>query len=395
MLVQGIAFVQGVILARLLCPEDFGLTAMLGIFLAVGSMFAEGGLGTALVVRGQWVVGSELERRVFRWNVGMAVGIYALLAIGAPWIAAFYHQPILRELTWVMGLSIILNAACVARSARLQREQEFGKLALVNGGAVLVSSIAGVGMASLGFGVWSIVGVGLAHGVVRLGGLVVSGQWVVGSGEVLTQRHEDTEVAFRKMLGFGMRTMASGLVHVVYVNLSQLLIGRFFSSAALGLYARGHRWAVLPGEVVNECVGRVALPCLAKGEASVKVKGISVEWWKVNVLLLWPGLVVLWIWAKEIVCFVLGAHWVECVPYMRILMVGQFFTPISNLALTRLKAAGRADLVLKTDFIKKPIGIAALLAGLPFGVAGLCWAKVADDIVEAVIDSAYTRHIRR
>lgn len=376
-LIQGITFVQGVILARLLCPEDFGLTAMLGIFLAVGAMFAESGLGSALVV-----YGGE-ETRVFKWNVGMALGVYAILVIASPWIAAFYHQPILRELTWVMGFSIILNAASVARGAKLQREREFGKLALVNGAAVFVSSVVGVGLAAFGFGVWAIVGAGLAYGGVRLIGLGIVGRRKEGA------EHCGKET-FREMRSFGLKTMASGLVHVVYVNLSQLLIGRFFASAALGLYARGHRWAVLPGEVINESVGRVALPAFARREA-----GLGLKWAWVNIALLWPGLLVLWIWAEEIVAFVLGAQWMACVPYMRILIVGQFFTPLSNLALTRLKAAGRADLILKTDFIKKPIGIAAILAGLPFGITGLCWAKVADDIVEAVVDRAYARHIRR
>lgn len=377
--VQGVGFLQGILLARLLCPEDFGLVAMLGIFLAVGTMFAEGGLGAAYVVYGGGT------GKVFRWNVGMAIGVYALLAIASPWIAAFYHQPILRELTWVMGLSIVLNAASVVGSARLQREQKFGKIALVNGAATICATITGVGMAWMGLGVWAIAGVGIAYGCVRL---LVLTQVACETRKIRQDVNADN---FRKLLSYGWRATLSGLVHVVYVNLVQLLIGRLYDPAVLGFYARGHRWAVLPGEVVNDSISRVALPSLAKGEASVKVRSMSVEWWKVNLLLLWPGLVVLWIWAEEIVGFVLGAQWVECVPYLRIILVGQLFTPISNLALTRLRAAGRADLVLKTDFIKKPIGLAALLAGLPFGVAGLCWAKVVDDIVEATVDAFVAR----
>ena len=369
-LVYGITFVQGVILARLLGPEDFGLAAMLGIFLSVGAMFAESGLGAAYVVYGGGL------RHVWRWNVGMALGVYGVLALAAPAIAAFYRQPVLRELTWIMGLGIVLNAASVAGGACLQRTKRFAALSVINSVAALSSTAVGVAMAWRGFGVWSLAGVGLSFGAVRLAVLAV----VVGGGSA---KIEEGSGSLRQLLDYGWKATASGLIHVVYVNLAQLVIGRCFSPVALGLYARGHRWAMLPGGVVNESVSRVALPAI------VEKREKSERWVWVNCGLLWPGLAVLWIWAGEIVGLVLGAAWLDCVPYLRIILVGQFMTPFSNLALTRLKAAGRTDLILRTDFIKKPVGLVALAAGLPFGVAGLCWAKVVDDVVEAVVDWAY------
>lgn len=372
--VQGVGFLQGILLARLLCPEDFGLVAMLGIFLAVGTMFAEGGLGAAYVVYGGGT------GKVFRWNVGMAIGVYALLAIASPWIAAFYHQPILRELTWVMGLSIVLNAASVVGSARLQREQKFGKIALVNGAATICATITGVGMAWMGLGVWAIAGVGIVYAAVRLVGIA----W--GRCEK-RERCERSDDVWREMLRYGWKNTLSALVHTVYFNSYQLIIGKMLSPAAVGLFNRGQRWAMLPGEVVNDSVSRVALPSLAKGEASVKVRSMSVEWWKVNLLLLWPGLVVLWIWAEEIVGLVLGAQWVECVPYLRILIVGALFTPISNVMLCKIRAGGRMNLLLLTDVIKKPIQIVGLIIGAFFGIDGLCWAVVAGEIMEAIVDS--------
>ena len=107
-LVQGMGFVQGVILARLLRPHDFGLAAMLGLFLSLGSALAETGLGTAYVVYG------GDARRVFAWNVGVGAAIYAVLAASAPWIAGFYGEPALKPLTWIMGAGMVALAACVA-----------------------------------------------------------------------------------------------------------------------------------------------------------------------------------------------------------------------------------------------------------------------------------------
>lgn len=381
LIVQIVGFAQGVILARLLCPEDFGLAAMLGIFLGTGACLAESGLGTAFVVYG------GDAKRVRRWNVGVAMGIYLILAIAAPWIAAWYGQPILRELMWVMGISLIINAASVSLIANLQRAKKFIEIAIANSAAVVVSSMVGVGMAWKGCGVWSITGVGLAYAIIRL--IVLNASRKRALSVECRMRSDE----FGDLLKYGLKLMVSGLVHSVYFNAYNMVIGKMVNPAAVALFNRGQRWSVFPGNMVNEATARVALPSLAKGETSVEVIGMNVEWWIINILLLWPGLTVLWIWAPQIVGYILGSQWLDCVPYLRILLIGQFFTPISNIALQKIRASGRAGDILRTDAIKKPIGIASLVVGAMFGVVGFCWAKVVDDIVEAVVDLAYARKV--
>ena len=375
-LVQGLQFLQGILLARMLCPEDFGLTAMLGIFLGIGACLAESGLGTAYVVYG------GDTRRYWRWNVGAAVVVYLVLSCAAPWIAAWYGKPILRELCWVMGVGLILNAASVVGMARLQREEKFATISTLNVLATCFAFAVGVLMAWQGFGTWSIVGVGLTYAVVRLVG--VMGERVKGEKrrESREEKVGGTGEDFGMVLKYGWRLMASGLVHVVYIESYNLILGKLQNPSVVGLFVRGRRWAQLPGDVVNDSVGRVALPKMVV-EQGERANG---GWVGINCLLLYPGLVVLWIWAEAIVELVLGPQWLDCVPYLRILLIGQFFTPFSNIALQKIRARGRSDLILVTDAWKKPIGLVAMLVGLPFGVIGLCWAKVVDDIVEAVVD---------
>ena len=194
---------------------------------------------------------------------------------------------------------------------------------------------------------------------------------------------------FRAALKYGWKLMVSGLIHVVYMESYNMVIGKMWSPAAVGLFSRGQRWAKLPAEVVNDAVGRVALPALVQPNDTVPLRFACI-----NAVLLWPGLVVLLIWAPQIVGGILGVQWLDCVPYLRILVVGQFFTAIGNVALHLLRARGRSDLVLKTDMWKKPVGFAALVCGIPFGVTGLCWAKVVSDVAECVADLAYALKCR-
>ena len=106
-------------------------------------------------------------------------------------------------------------------------------------------------------------------------------------------------------------------------------------------------------------------------------------------LLLWPGLVILWLFADELINRILGGQWGGCVLYLRILIIGQFFTPISNVAQCALKATGRTDLILLSDTVKKPLALCALGMGCFFGIEGMCWAKVVSDITDCIIDVLY------
>lgn len=180
------------------------------------------------------------------------------------------------------------------------------------------------------------------------------------------------------------------------MNSYNLIVGRMFSPAAVGLFSRGQRWASLPTDVVNDSVGRVALPDMAQGTRSARAYLL------LNALLLWPVLALLWLFADVAVGFVLGEAWLDCVPYIRIMLVGVLFTPITNISLQYIRAKGRGDLLLVTDAIKKPIQIGLLAAGAFLlstcwggpGVLLLCWVKVASDVVEAATDMAVALWLR-
>lgn len=371
---QAIVFLQGVILARLLCPEDFGLVAMLWIFIAVGSSLAESGLGSAYVVYG----GST--RPILKWNVSAALLIYLVLALAAPFIAAFYHEPILRELTWVMGLGIVINSASVVDYARLQRAKRFAALSFVNTSTALGTFLLALLFALLGFGVWTIAWMSVGAALLKLFALRFSVSRLSSSSES-AEAKAVLPAEFSKLISYGLKSMLSGLIHTVYLNSYQLIIGKMANPAAVGLFTRGQRWAALPDDVVNDSVSRVAFPSFVAGDISARRMIL------INAALLWPCLAILYLFAPEIIALVFGSAWLAAVPYLRILILGVLFTPLCNISLNYLRAKGRADLVLVTDAIKKPLQIAALVCGVCVGsVEALCWAKVASDVFEAMVD---------
>lgn len=376
-LVYGVTFLQSIILARLLNPNDFGLCAMLGIFLGVGGVLADCGLSTILVVK--TVLGRRSERCAFVWSVAVSMAMCAILMIVAPLVGKWFDEPLLEKLLCILSLSVVINSAAIVAVARLTRMQSFAKLSWVNSSACIASSAIGIVLAYVGCGVWSIAGVMLSHAIIRT---ALAWFWAARLPEsALNKETEGKDVcSIGELLSDGWKLTLSGLIHTAYCNLYQTIIGKMWSSALVGLFMRGQRWAQMPGEIINDAISRVALPNLA-GNVS-KASAFAC----LNMLLLWPGLAILWLFADEIIGAILGSQWIACVPYLKILIAGQLFTPITNVALCVLKATGRTDLILISDAVKKPFGFLALGVGCLFGLAGLCWAKVANDIVECVTD---------
>lgn len=368
---QIVAFAQGVVLARLLSPGDFGLTAMLAVFIGVGEVLVDGGLGIALVVKGR---GREVERKAFLWNIGVALSLYAVFALGAPAIAKWYNEPILSPILRVMAIGMVINATSVVTYARLMRHEQFGRIAIVNTLSIIAGMVVAIAMALGGMGVWAIVGVGIGYAVVR-----TLGAWIAARGLEETRG----EGSAREVFGLGIKYTLSNIIWAVYQNLWQIVIGKLWSPASVGLFTRGKRWANLPSDIVNDTVGRVALPNLVK-----KPDG-AIKYFRINCLLLWPALGVVYVFAEEIVGFILGAQWLDAVPYLRILIWGAAVTPIGNIAMKIIQASGRGEYNLYCDAIKRPLGIVYLIIGAKYGIVGLCWAYVASEVTTAIVNLGF------
>lgn len=403
---QAVGFAQGVILARLLCPDDFGLTAMLGVFLLLGNAMSDCGLGNTLIAFGERFRTSGtlalIERRAVAFNVGIGLAVYAVLAVAAPGIAAFYGRAELRDLVWIMGATVPLNAACVVWNARLNRDMRFGLLSRINMGVTLTTFMLGIALASAGCGVWSIAWMNVAWAAARI---LVFARAARGDapGAAVPVSPGTVPGDFRLCLSHGWRLMVSELLGTLYGSSYHFVLGKLFGAASAGIFARGHRWSQLAGDVVNQSFGRVSLSAFARGD------GGAMRYIAFNVAIVWPCLVVLGVFAEEIVGFVLGDQWLPCVAYLRILLVGAAFMPVTAILLNVLKAAGRSDLVLKGEAVKRPVAFLSIIAAVIVltcgrdafpqiadwdGVAVFCWVKAANDAFEALVSALLVRRFR-
>jgi O-antigen/teichoic acid export membrane protein len=157
---QGVQFAVSIVLARILVPEDFGVVAVLALFVGMATVFIDGGLSAALIQR-QNTTGID-ESTVFFFNLGMGATCGILLCASAPWIVAFFELPILLYLSYAMALNLFVGAFGAIHTALLAKEMNFKTTAKVGAVSSVVAGVVAICMAIRGYGVWSPVAVDVA-----------------------------------------------------------------------------------------------------------------------------------------------------------------------------------------------------------------------------------------
>ena len=251
---QAVQFIVSIVLARLLLPQQFGLVGMLTLFLALGRVFLESGFGSALIQKQD---ATEVHySSVFYTNVLLSVVAAGILCLAAPWIAQFFEEPILTPLTRALSLNFVISAFGLIQVFLMTKRLDFKTQTKVSLVASLGSGVAGITMALLGFGVWSLVAQSLSLTLFNTLFLWAFNTW--------RPRRVFSLAALRELFGFGSRLLASGLLDTLFRNLYNVVIGKLFSPADLGFYTRAYTLQQLPSQTLAGIVGRVTFPLFAE-----------------------------------------------------------------------------------------------------------------------------------
>ena len=378
---QGIRFVVSIILARLLLPEEFGLIAMLAIFIAVAESFINSGFGQALIQKQDAIHIDECS--IFYFNIFVGMIASGLLCLVAPWIAAFYKQPQLKILTCVLSLNLTINAFGLVQTTLLTKSIDFKTLLKVSVIATVISGTIGVAMALNGFGVWSLVTQSISSNLIRTVLLWFFNHWrpsLIFSFSSL-----------RSMFAFGSRLLASGLLHTIYQNIYLLVIGKIYSPVALGFYSRAMKLQQLPVNNISDIVGRVTFPVFSsvQNDKSRLKRGVR----KALVMLMminFPIMVGLAIVAKPLILVLLTEKWAPCTPYLQLLCVVGMIYPLHLINLNVLNAQGRSDLFFRLELLKRILVVIAIIITYRWGIIAMIYGQIAISSFSYYLNSYYT-----
>lgn len=378
---QGMQFVVSIILARLLLPEEFGLIAMLAIFMAVAQSFIDSGFGQALIQKQNATHIDECS--IFYFNIVLGFVAAGLLCLAAPWIAAFYNQPPLVPVTYALSLSLIINAFGLVQTALLTKHIDFKTQLRVSVIAAIISGAIGVTMALNGFGIWSLVAQSLGSSFFRTLLLWFLTTW--------RPSLVFSYASLRGMLAFGSRLLAAGLLDTISRNIYLVIIGKLFSPMALGFYSRAKGLQQLPAESVSGIVSRVTFPVfsLLQNDKPRLRSGVR-KALTLLVMIGFPMTIGLAIVARPLVLVLLTEKWLPCVPYLQLLCVGGMLYPLHVINLNVLIAQGRSDLFFRLELLKKIASVIAIAATYRWGIIAMIYGQIATSCLCYILNAYYT-----
>lgn len=365
--VQGIQFILTIIIARLVSPSDYGLIAMLGIFLAIAQTFIDSGFSNALIQK-QDRTETDFST-VFYFNIVVGIIVYLLLYLCSPFIASFYNEPKLDLITKVVGLNLIISSFSVVQRAKLTIALNFKLQAVASLIAVVISGVVGVYMAYVGYGVWAIAVQALLNNFLNTLLLWIVAKWMPGicfSWE-----------SFKGLFGFGSKLLMADLLNTIYLNLYSLVIGKRFSATLLGYYNRTSTIAQFPSINISSIVNRALFPILCEVQNDdEKLLDTYKKAIRITAYCIFPLMTTMLCLAKPFILVALGEKWLPSSELLQILCLAYFMTPIMILMFQVLNVKGRSDYSLKAEFYKKGSSIALLFITMPFGVKIMCWGLV-------------------
>lgn len=381
MLRQGLQFATTMVLARLLTPADFGVVAMLALFIGVAGVLADAGFSAALIQRQD--VDHVDESTVFWCNLGIAVVLATIIWLAAPMIVRFYGVPVLAPLSRVMAVMVVASSLGAIHFALLTKKLDFRTQAKAGGIAALVSAVVAITMALQGFGVWALAAQSVSMSVATTALLWLLHRWRPG--------WRFSVRSMRKLAGFGGYHLGSMLMEIAYGRLYTLLIGRLFGAGPLGQYTNADNTRQIPGTFLGGVVARVALPMFAQAnhDPSVLRRGMQLS---IRGMMLINAPVMLFMAAlgEPMIEVLFGRQWLPAASIFQVLCLAGVLYPLHMINLHALMAQGHARLMFRLEVIKKVLGVALLLIGAWYGVMGIAWSQVAFSIVALAMNTHYS-----
>lgn len=375
---QLIQFIVSIILARLLTPADYGVVGLITVFISISLVFAQSGLGQALVQRRH--IDNEEFSTVFYFSLVFSVIIYAVLFMCSPLIASFYNEPILTPVVRALGITVIIGAVNSVQQAYVQKTMQFRRFFYSTIGGTFASAVVGIIMAYRGYGVWALVGQQISNQAVNTVVLWFTVKW--------RPKKMFSSQKAKNLFSYGWKLLCSSLLDTVYNNIYSLIIGKFYSSDDLGYYNRGKQFPILVVQNINSAIDSVLFPVLSQAQdEKTRLKAMVRRSIVTSTFLIFPAMAGLAAVAKPLTLLLLTEKWLPAVPFIQFCCFSYAFWPIHTANLQAIKALGRSDIFLKLEIIKKIVGVTTLIITIPFGLYIMMLGRCVSTVISSFINA--------
>lgn len=375
-----IRFVLGLVLARLLEPNDYGLIGMLTIFIAISQTIVDSGFSSALIQK-QNRNEHDLST-VFYFNIAIGILLYAILFLSAPSIANFYQKPILESLTKVIGINIVISSISIIQITKLTIDIDFKTQTKINATSAIISGVIGIIMAFRGLGVWSLVIKNISSNIINA--------ILLWSGSKWRPSKSFNKNSFFQLSSYGFRLLGAGLLNTIFDNLYLMLIGKFFSAQELGFYTRAKQFKDLPSNNFTLIIQRVTFPVLSTIQDDEKRLQMAYnKIFRLSAYIITPILVLLIIISKPLIVVILTEKWLPSAYMLQIISIAGIFLPLTIINNNIYKVIGRTDVFFRIVIVRHIITAVTLIITIQIGINAVLWGQVVSVLLNFFISSYY------
>lgn len=378
---QGITFLVGLVLARLLTPQEYGLIGYITIIVAILNSIVDSGFSNALIRKKD--AGEIDYNTTFIFNLVLSLLMAGVMIVTAGPISRFFNEPELVPLIRVMSAIVVINAAAIVQRTTLTKRVDFKTQTKVSLIASATSGVVGIGMALSGMGVWSLVGQQLSRQLLNTVFLWIFNRWI--------PTLQFSWRSFRELFGFGWKLMVSGLIDTTWKEIYQLVIGKCYTTETLGQYTRGKQFSDIFSSNMTTIIQRVSYPVLSSvQDERTRLKEGYRKIIKVSMLLSFVLLFGLGAVAEPLLYVLIGGQWSEAARYLQIIVFSACLYPLHAINLNMLQVQGRSDLFLKLEIVKKIIAIGPILLGVFISIEWMLWGSVLIGLFAYWLNSFYS-----
>lgn len=358
---QGVQFLIGIVLARLLSPTDYGLMGMVMIFAGLSYVLVESGFNYALVRTKDLT--PQHTNTIFYTNLAISWALYLLLFFTAPYIAQFFNQPQLTAIARVTFLAILFNACYLVPFALINKALDYKSLAKINLSATLIAGTAGISMAYLDYGVWALVVQQTSYHFFRIFGFYIQTKW----RPALTFRWQ----VIRNYFKFSSHILASSVLTILFNNIYTLILGRLYPIKQVGFYTQAYK--------VSETANFTFLSIFTttynlfaqihdQKERMVRILNTIVER---AALIVIPITALLIATAYPLFFTLFGEKWLPSVPYFQLICLANILIPLYQINIHALNAIGKSNVSFGIELSKRGLILISILVGLKWNIFGL------------------------
>ncbi len=349
--------VTGIVLARMLSQEDFGLVGAILVFQAFASLFIDSGFSSALIQRKS---PSRLDYSTVLWfNIGLSVVLYVVLFLLAPWIARVFQGDMrIVPLSRVMFLSFIINATAIVQTNRLMKSMDVRMIAVSNSIGLIAAAVVGIYLAVSGYGAWALVWQTIALASVKSVILWLTSRW-----------RPMWRFSWKVLKGYfsvGSGVMFTSLLNTVFQNVNPFFIGNRAGLFLLGYFTQADKWSKMGIMSLSQVLTSTFLPLLSGVQDDrERFARICGKTHRFTSYLLFPSMGLLIVSAAPVFHLLFSTKWDASVGLFQILLLRGVFTVLSLLYNNYILSLGKSKLLVFTEILRDVVSLIAIFITLP------------------------------